>query len=84
MLHVIALRAIADVVRRAESATIPLEHVAIGTRPSFTVVFCSIDTKKADRTRKLYRRLFAGYQCEIKAVERATIARQCVQRGGSG
>jgi hypothetical protein len=61
---------IADVVRRAGSATIPLEHVGIGARPSFSVVFCSIDAKKADRTRALYRRLFAGYQCEIKAVER--------------
>jgi len=62
---------IAECVRRGEAHPAPCSAVVVEARPSFTVVLCSIDDAKKRRAIDLYRRLFAGYDCDIVAIGNA-------------
>jgi len=60
---------IAECVRRGEAQTAAPRTVVVDTRPSFTVVLCSIDETKKRRAIELYRQLFDGYRCDIVAID---------------
>jgi Tfp pilus assembly protein PilF len=59
---------VADCVRADEWLLPAVAPSESGSRPSFSVVVCSIDRVKRDHAVALYRRLFAGFAHEIDTV----------------
>jgi tetratricopeptide (TPR) repeat protein len=62
---------IAEAVRRGEAGPPPPVIDCADARPSFTIVVCSIDDAKCERSTALYRQLFEHFPHEIVAIRNA-------------